>query len=144
MTHNAINICYEKSCSGSMILDSTSAPRWKLSCNECKLVSCFSDTVNGNNCKIFISIDVEIIDQLCSECFGKFLKIHFRKNTGLGSIHGCVDCEENLHNLLETKISKSFRRGNRGGRGGRRRRGGRVNNASQGKPRSTTSLADYF
>jgi DNA topoisomerase-3 len=47
MTNNAINSCYEESCSGTLILDSTSAPRWKLSCNECQLVSCFNDAVNG-------------------------------------------------------------------------------------------------
>lgn len=47
MIHNAINSCYEETCSGTLILDSTSAPRWKLSCNECQLVSCFNDTVNG-------------------------------------------------------------------------------------------------
>jgi DNA topoisomerase-3 len=47
MTQNAITKCPTESCSGSLILDATSAPRWKMGCNICTLVSCFNDCVNG-------------------------------------------------------------------------------------------------
>ena len=50
MVRNAICPCPESEqpvdpCQGRLILDATSAPRWKLSCNECNIVSTFLDTI---------------------------------------------------------------------------------------------------
>jgi hypothetical protein len=98
----------------------------------------------------YLTLDVEALDQLCTNCFGKHVKISFRKNTGLDSIQGCIDCAENLSSLLETKISKSFGRRGRGGRGrgrgrGRRGRGrrGAISDAFIGKPKAH-DLSVYF
>lgn len=104
------------------------------------------------HCIKTLKLDVEVVDQLCPNCLGKYLKIHFRKNTGLDSKQGCVDCNEELSSLLETK--KSYIRRGRGGRGrsrGRGRRGGHKRGGNirdggtgpVGKPKAH-SLADYF
>ncbi|RUP45707.1 DNA topoisomerase [Jimgerdemannia flammicorona] len=50
MVKNSVCACPQfedvAACQGRMILDATSAPRWKLGCNECNLVSSFVDTIN--------------------------------------------------------------------------------------------------
>jgi DNA topoisomerase-3 len=54
MVTNAVCPCPEadnetEPCKGSLILDATSAPRWKLSCNECNIVSSFVDIVKSKD-----------------------------------------------------------------------------------------------
>lgn len=47
LVNNGICSCQANLCKGQMVLDATSAPRWKLSCNECNFVSAFLDMVKG-------------------------------------------------------------------------------------------------
>jgi hypothetical protein len=101
-----------------------------------------------------VKLDVAVVDNLCAECFGRYLKINFRKNSGLDSIQGCIDCTKDLSGILETKVRKSFGRRGRGGRRGhgrgRGRRGGRQGGGRQGggegagRPLQSTTLSDYF
>lgn len=70
MVTNAVCPCPEaeneqEPCKGSLILDATSAPRWKLSCNECNIVSSFIDTVKRK----FIAIIVCMCVCFFAYCF---------------------------------------------------------------------------
>jgi DNA topoisomerase-3 len=64
MVKNAVSPCPESErtvdpCPGRLVLDATSAPRWKLSCNECNVVSSFIDTIKRKPC--FINLYYSII-----------------------------------------------------------------------------------
>lgn len=55
MVTNAVGPCPESEretdpCQGRLVLDATSAPRWKLSCNECNIVTTFVDTIKRKRC----------------------------------------------------------------------------------------------
>ncbi|KAG1312970.1 hypothetical protein G6F64_002610 [Rhizopus arrhizus] len=121
MVTNAICPCPESEneadpCKGSLILDATSAPRWKLSCNECNIVSSFVDTVKN----------VNIIKNDMCECGSVLLKIEFRENQNKEPMTGCVMCDSEIENLLTTRFARKnvhvrFK-GRRRGRGDRRKK----------------------
>ncbi|KAI8047962.1 DNA topoisomerase [Gilbertella persicaria] len=97
MVTNAICPCPESDnekdpCKGSLILDATSAPRWKLSCNECNVVSSFVDTVKN----VIIQKDV-------CECGSVLLKVEFRENQNREPLLGCVMCDDEIEGLLATR-----------------------------------------
>ncbi|KAG0178163.1 DNA topoisomerase 3-beta-1 [Apophysomyces sp. BC1021] len=97
MVKNAVCPCPESerevdSCKGRLVLDATSAPRWKLSCNECNIVSSFVDTVKH----------VEMVDELC-DCGASILKAEFRENQNKQPISGCIMCDEDMDTLLVTR-----------------------------------------
>ncbi|KAJ2957588.1 hypothetical protein NQZ79_g6685 [Umbelopsis isabellina] len=117
MVKNAVGPCPESErdvdpCPGRLVLDATSAPRWKLSCNECNVVSSFIDTIKL----------VTLLDDIC-DCGSAILKIEFRENTNKPPVEGCVSCDDEAEALLETRFANRTVR-NRGRRGrGRGRRG---------------------
>ncbi|OZJ02901.1 hypothetical protein BZG36_04922 [Bifiguratus adelaidae] len=117
MTKNAVCPCPQQSdeaaCPGRLILDATSAPRWKLSCNECNIVSSFLDTIKS------VSIQK---DEVC-DCGATLLKVDFRENQNRESLEGCILCDEEMEALLETRFARRNVRSGRGGGRGRRGRG---------------------
>ena len=65
------------------------------------------------------SIDIEIntVNEVCQTCFSKLLNISFQKKTAKEPMIGCCVCDDQIDELLETKMAKRFRYGARG-RGG--------------------------
>ncbi|KAI8379543.1 DNA topoisomerase [Radiomyces spectabilis] len=97
MVTNAICPCPESErekdpCNGRLILDATSAPRWKLSCNECNVVSSFVDTVKN----------VVISNEMC-DCGSALIKAEFRENQNKEPVQGCVMCDDEVDALLATR-----------------------------------------
>ncbi|GAA5817347.1 hypothetical protein MFLAVUS_010891 [Mucor flavus] len=118
MVTNAVCPCPEaeneqEPCKGSLILDATSAPRWKLSCNECNIVSSFIDTVKH----------VTITNDMC-QCGSVNLKVEFRENQNKEPMSGCIMCDDDMEALLATRFARKnvrVRFGARSkGRGGKR------------------------
>ncbi|KAI8060150.1 DNA topoisomerase [Gongronella butleri] len=116
MVKNAVCPCPESEgetqCAGSLILDATSAPRWKLSCNACNIVSSFVDTIKN----------VTLADEVC-ECGAGIMKAEFRENQNREPVKGCILCDDEMDALLSTRFArKSIRRGFRGKKKGRRKK----------------------
>ncbi|XP_050236391.1 DNA topoisomerase 3-beta isoform X2 [Mercurialis annua] len=117
-------VCACPECSGTLVLDPVSAPKWRLYCNMC-------------NCLVLLPQGAHRIAttrERCIECDSTIIEVDFNKNTtpledGATLHSGCILCDELLHSLVEVKHGKSFfkRTGGRGrGKGGRGRgRGGR-------------------
>ncbi|RIB03211.1 DNA topoisomerase [Gigaspora rosea] len=118
LVNNEVCSCHVSSCKGQMVLDATSAPRWKLSCNECNFVTTFTDIVKG----VSISKDEYCENEECNSCI---LNIEFRENQNKKALKGCVLCDDEIIELLEKKFAKkgvNYRGRGRGrGRGGSRR-----------------------
>ncbi|CAO0801488.1 unnamed protein product [Mucor circinelloides] len=117
MVTNAVCPCPENEsetdpCKGSLILDATSAPRWKLSCNECNIVSSFVDTVKN-----------VIIQKNVCDCGSVMLKVEFRENQNREPVSGCIMCDDEIEGLLATRFARKNVRARFGGR--RRGRGGK-------------------
>ncbi|MED6197065.1 hypothetical protein PIB30_053243 [Stylosanthes scabra] len=114
-------VCACPECSGTLVLDPLSAPKWRLCCNKC-------------NCLVFLAQGAHRISttkERCSECDSSIVEVDFNKKTtpledGSTLHRGCILCDELLHSLVEMKHGRGFRRmGPRGGRGrGGGRRGG--------------------
>ncbi|CEG78805.1 Putative DNA topoisomerase [Rhizopus microsporus] len=121
MVTNAICPCPESEkedfpCKGSLILDATSAPRWKLSCNECNIVSSFVDIVKN----------VSIVKNNLCECDSVLVKIEFRENQNKEPLVGCIMCDSEIETLLTTRFArKNVRSRFKGRRRGKGRRGKR-------------------
>ncbi|CAG8644563.1 6436_t:CDS:10 [Cetraspora pellucida] len=96
LTNNEVCSCQVNSCTGQMVLDATSAPKWKLSCNVCNFVSVFTDLVKG----VSISKDEYCENEECNSCV---LKIEFRENQNKKPLKGCILCEDEIAELLENK-----------------------------------------
>ena len=133
--------------SGTLVLDASSAPKWKLACNKCNVViHVFEDAFR-----------VSVTDEECS-CGSALLHVDFnRAKTPLPDNktqhQGCLFCDPVLQPLVKMSHATSrhpmFRRGGRGGRGGRgrrgRRRGGGGGGGGRGRPKDKMSqLAAYF
>lgn len=110
-------VCACPECSGTLVLDPVSAPKWKLCCNMC-------------NCLVFLPQGAHRISttkERCTECDSSIIEVDFNKKTtpledGSTLHRGCILCDDLLHSLVEMKHGRGFRRtGSRGrGRGGRR------------------------
>ncbi|MQM17056.1 hypothetical protein Taro_050021 [Colocasia esculenta] len=125
--HSVISqgVCACPECSGTLVLDPVSAPKWRLNCNLC-------------NCLVFLpqgAHRISITGNRCSECDSAIIEVDFNKKTtplsdGATLHAGCILCDDLLHSLIEMRHGR-FRRGGRGrgrgrGRGGRGRgRGGK-------------------
>lgn len=120
LVSNSIVNCPTEACEGVLVLDGTSAPRYKMGCNRCNLVSSFNDTVN----------DVQVkSDTLCADCFAKKIKVSFVKKENRSDLVGCIVCDDELDSLLETRVVRvgRFRGRGRGKRRGRGRGRGKSN-----------------
>ncbi|EXB54788.1 DNA topoisomerase 3-beta-1 [Morus notabilis] len=96
-------VCACPECSGTLVLDPVSAPKWRLNCNTC-------------NCLVFLPQGAHRIsttrDQ-CPDCDSTIIEVDFNKKTtpledGATLYTGCILCDEFLHSLLEMKHGKSF------------------------------------
>ncbi|KAJ3130531.1 DNA topoisomerase 3-beta-1 [Nowakowskiella sp. JEL0407] len=93
VTKNWVTPCPSENCTGVMVLDATSAPRWKLCCNVCTMVTAFVDTIN----------EVTICE-VCEDCSSKLVTVSFRKNQSKEDIEeACIVCDDELEALLETR-----------------------------------------
>ncbi|XP_050292586.1 DNA topoisomerase 3-beta isoform X1 [Quercus robur] len=117
----AQGVCACPECSGTLVLDPVSAPKWRLNCNMC-------------NCLVFLpqgAHKISTTQERCPDCDSKIIEVDFNKKTtpledGATIYVGCILCDELLHSLVEMKHGKSFykRMGSRGrGRGAGRGRG---------------------
>ncbi|KAK9679112.1 hypothetical protein K7432_016409, partial [Basidiobolus ranarum] len=99
LTVNAIISCPDEICQGVMVLDGTSAPRWKLGCNTCNLVTNFHDSVH----------QVTLSDNICEDCMAKLITISFQKKLGKSDLTGCIICDDDIDQLIETKFARTGR-----------------------------------
>ncbi|CAO3621543.1 unnamed protein product [Cunninghamella blakesleeana] len=95
----------ENPCKGNLMLDATSAPRWKLSCNQCNIVSSFVDIVKN----------VILINEVC-ECGGAILKAEFRENQNKEPLTGCILCDDDMDALLTTRFARKSIHRRKGGK----------------------------
>lgn len=111
----AQGVCACPECSGTLVLDPLSAPKWRLYCNMC-------------NCLVYLpegAHRISTTQDRCPECESTILEVDFNKKTtplpdGSTLYSGCILCDELLHSLVRMKHGKSFfkRMGSRGrGRG---------------------------
>ncbi|KAI9015509.1 putative DNA topoisomerase 3-beta [Hyaloraphidium curvatum] len=132
----------ERPCDGTVCLDGTSAPRWKLSCNSssCNFAAIFSDSVHG---VATVASGVPSIEEanaasgVCETCGAVLINIRFGSKAGRADLESiCVVCdEEDVEGVLEAKLVRMAmlrsrgrgrgrgRRGRGRGRGGHRRQG---------------------
>ncbi|TYI61141.1 hypothetical protein E1A91_D10G152000v1 [Gossypium mustelinum] len=124
-------------CSGTLVLDPVSAPKWRLYCNKC-------------NCLVLLPEGAHRIATTrdrCAECDSTIIEVDFNKKTtpledGATLHTGCILCDELLHSLVEVKHGKSFSRGF-GARGRGRGRGtGRGRGGYRGRGRTAGKKVD--
>lgn len=126
-------VCACPECSGTLILDPVSAPKWRLYCNMC---NCLVSLPQGAH-------RISTTSEKCSNCESTIIEVDFNKKTTPlqdgGTLHkGCILCDELLHSLIEMKHGKSFFM--RHGRGGRGR--GRGRGSSRGRGRGGAARGD--
>ncbi|KAJ4827020.1 hypothetical protein Tsubulata_033804 [Turnera subulata] len=129
----AQGVCACPECSGTLVLDPVSAPKWRLYCNMC-------------NCLVLLPQGAHRIAttrERCPECDSTIIEVDFNKNaTPLedgATLHvGCILCDALLHSLVEVKHGKSFFK--RRGMGGRGRGSGR--GAHRGRARGLGKTVD--
>jgi len=110
-------VCACPECSGTLVLDPVSAPKWRLCCNMC-------------NCLVFLAQGAHRISttkERCPECDSSILEVDFNKKTtpladGSTLHRGCILCDVLLHSLVEMKHGRGFKSSRGRGRGGRTQR----------------------
>ncbi|CAN0870597.1 DNA topoisomerase 3-beta [Linum grandiflorum] len=132
----AQGVCACPECSGTLVLDPVSAPKWRLYCNMC-------------NCLVLLpqgAHKISTTDERCSECDSKIIEVDFNKNStplkdGSTLHRGCILCDDLLHSVVEVKHGKSFfkRSGGARGRGSWRRGRGRGNSGKRVDPKMSFS-----
>ncbi|XP_055813969.1 DNA topoisomerase 3-beta isoform X1 [Solanum dulcamara] len=115
----AQGVCACPECSGTLVLDPVSAPKWRLYCNMC---NCLVSLPEGAH-------RISTTQDKCPECDSTIIEVDFNKKTtplkdGATLHKGCILCDELLHSLVEMKHGRSFSRHARRGRGRGRGRGG--------------------
>lgn len=128
---------------GSLILDPTSAPKWRLACNNCNMLIHLCEG----------AFRISVADQVCS-CGSALLNINFNKSNSplpenKTQHHGCIFCDPLLLPLMSTQHAASKHPMFRGGRGrggrGRGRGRGRRRGRGRSEPKDKMSqLAAYF
>ncbi|XP_075085333.1 DNA topoisomerase 3-beta isoform X5 [Nicotiana tabacum] len=115
----AQGVCACPECSGTLVLDPVSAPKWRLYCNMC---NCLVSLPEGAH-------RISTTQDKCPECDSTIIEVDFNKKTtplkdGATLHKGCILCDELLHSLVEMKHGRSFSRHGRRGRGRGKGRGG--------------------
>ncbi|XP_076113744.1 DNA topoisomerase 3-beta-1-like [Mytilus galloprovincialis] len=141
LSQTGVSECVECE-NGILVLDQTSAPKWRMACNMCNVVINFFDNAH----KVSVSEDI------CEDCGSHIVNVDFSKGKtpleGDETEHsGCVFCDPVFKPLVEKHHARMKRRGGASrtaGRGGRGR-GGRSRGRGRGKPKDKMSqLAAYF
>lgn len=125
----------EKPCDGTVCLDGTSAPRWKLSCNACNFAGIFNESVHGVSISspagpakvpnIEDAASAAPAGGVCEDCGAVLINISFGKKAGKEDmVDVCVVCdEEDLEGVLEARLVRLGLARSRGRGRGRGRRG---------------------
>ncbi|PPS16584.1 hypothetical protein GOBAR_AA03996 [Gossypium barbadense] len=95
----AQGVCACPECSGTLVLDPVSAPKWRLYCNKC-------------NCLVLLPEGAHRIATTrdrCAECDSTIIEVDFNKKTtpledGATLHTGCILCDELLHSLVECRV----------------------------------------
>lgn len=96
-------VCACPECSGTLILDPVSAPKWRLYCNICNCIVLLPHAAHR----------ITTTDKKCPTCESTIIEVDFNKKTtpledGATLHEGCILCDELLHSLIEMKHGKSF------------------------------------
>ncbi|XP_010926666.1 DNA topoisomerase 3-beta isoform X3 [Elaeis guineensis] len=126
-------VCACPECSGTLVLDPVSAPKWRLYCNIC---NCLVSLPQGAH-------RISTTGKRCPECDSTIIEVDFNKRTtplsNGATLHvGCILCDELLHSLVEMKHGKSFFRRGRGRGRGR----GRASSRGRGRGRGRSKYED--
>lgn len=131
-------VCACPECSGTLILDPVSAPKWRLYCNICNCIVLLPHAAHR----------ITTTDKKCPTCESTIIEVDFNKKTtpledGATLHEGCILCDELLHSLIEMKHGKSFfmRRGRGRGRGRARGRGGSRGRGRRGNSRHDPKMS---
>lgn len=129
----AVCPCDAEGCSGTMILDLISAPKWKMACSTCSAAV----MLPGAAKKISLTQDP------CEECGAMKLRIDFNKNDvpaalgGKTTLHdGCCFCDQIISSKChegKTKTTHGRRKYGGGKKGGGKRGGGRGGGGKGGR-----------
>ncbi|XP_061881674.1 DNA topoisomerase 3-beta-1 [Entelurus aequoreus] len=138
---NALGIGQCVECdSGVLVLDPTSGPKWKMSCNRCNVVVNFFENAHR----------VQVAEDVCNACDASLVMVDFSKACNpLPSDEtqhtGCIFCDPIFQDLVEIKHA-TMRHPMHRGKGARRGRGrGRGRRGPPRKPKDKMDeLAAYF
>ncbi|XP_054629271.1 DNA topoisomerase 3-beta-1 isoform X3 [Dunckerocampus dactyliophorus] len=138
---NALGIGQCVECdSGVLVLDPTSGPKWKMSCNRCNVVVHFFEHAHR----------VQVAQGSCNACEASLVTVDFNKArtplpAGETQHNGCVFCDPVFQDLVEIKHATMRHPMHRGG-GARRGRGrGKGRRGLPKKPKDKMDeLAAYF
>ncbi|XP_077457856.1 DNA topoisomerase 3-beta-1 isoform X2 [Stigmatopora argus] len=126
--------------SGVLVLDPTSGPKWKMSCNRCNVVVHFFEHAHR----------VQVAQENCEACDAPLVTVDFNKARtplpdGETQHTGCVFCDSLFQDLVELKHAAMRHPMHRGG-GARRGRGrGRGRRGPPKRPKDKMAeLAAYF
>lgn len=140
MSQNGVCDCVECE-TGVLVLDQTSAPKWRMACNRCNVVINFFENAHK----------VSVSEEICDDCGSHIMDVDFSKGKtpladGQTEHSGCLFCDAVFKPLIEKHHAMMKRRVNTGGRGrGRGGRGGRSRGRGRGKPKDKMAqLAAYF
>ncbi|KAE8634723.1 hypothetical protein XENTR_v10002414 [Xenopus tropicalis] len=127
--------------SGVMVLDSTSGPKWKMSCNKCNVIVHFFENAHR----------VRVSAETCDACDAAVVHVDFNKAkcplpADQTQHAGCVFCDPVFQDLVELKHATMKHPMHKGGQGRRQGRGrGRGRRANPKKPKDKmAALAAYF
>ncbi|ONM56133.1 DNA topoisomerase 3-alpha [Zea mays] len=91
-------VCACPECSGTLILDPVSAPKWRLYCNMCNCIVLLPHAAHR----------ITTTDKKCLTCESTIIEVDFNKKTtplqdGATLHEGCILCDDLLHSLIEMK-----------------------------------------
>lgn len=101
-------VCGCAECDGMIVLDSFSAPKWRLACNSCSfLVNMPTNIYSTTVACLIIRLEILVSKSECESCSSALLDIEFNKtNTPLadGKTHlrACVICDPALTAMIGT------------------------------------------
>ncbi|KAK3783011.1 hypothetical protein RRG08_015351 [Elysia crispata] len=142
-SQNGVSECVECD-QGILVLDPTSAPKWRMACNKCSVVIHFFEGATK----------VSVKEDSCEDCAANLVDVSFKEGKsplpeGMSEHQGCVFCDPIFKPLMEKHHAAALRRGgnrmNRGGGRGRGRGGKGRGGRGRGKPKDKMAqLAAYF
>ncbi|KAI3656367.1 hypothetical protein MP638_000777 [Amoeboaphelidium occidentale] len=113
LPQNWVAACTKGSCTGFLVLDATSAPAWKLSCNKCMLVTFFNESVH--NVSLAKEVDQETKEENfaeCPDCYEdevqtRLINISFGKKANRPDLESvCIHCTDEVEQVIESKVDE--------------------------------------
>lgn len=103
--------CPEEHCTGTVCLETMSAPKWQMDCNVCSFqLKIFQDQAHK----------IKVLDEVCEECEARLLNVVFnpkklpKEMDGKTERTACLVCDEVFNSLVTSSYGKGFRRGKGG------------------------------